>query len=181
MDKTVRKILSVVVASWALCQTTACQAAPDKQLQAAINDYHAHNFGAAIGKLQSANQKDPLTHYYLALSYQALSRISDAETEYLWGYRNSKDAALRYKSWQGLQGLARLKPAYSARSQAGTAYGAGSAGGATGDNGAGGVSLGAPKLPSLSSYKAERTFKASEPQQTPQVNFKFTPGCPRHR
>jgi hypothetical protein len=87
-------------------------AAPPQALKPAIQSYNARQYRQAIMQLKAmsgADANNPYTHYYLALSYQGLRQYAAAEQEYKWNYERSLDKDLRYKSWQGLQGLLATK------------------------------------------------------------------------
>jgi tetratricopeptide (TPR) repeat protein len=92
--------------------------AKNPAIQKGIEAYNAKSYAEALSFFEPASKaapKDELVHYYLGLTYQALNRNADAEREYGWNYRNGKDADLKYKSWQGLTSVARLR-----RGRAGT-------------------------------------------------------------
>lgn len=84
-------------------------AEPSPPVRQAIKAYQSKDYKGAIGALAHASAKDELAHYYRALCYQQLSDFKEAETEYLWDYNNARDKDLTYKSWQGLQGLSKIR------------------------------------------------------------------------
>jgi tetratricopeptide (TPR) repeat protein len=94
----------------AMCTSPAL--AGSKQFDAGVASYNARQYSEAVPLFQkalAANPKDEAAHYYLGLTYQAMGRRSDAEREYRWNYENGANKDLKYKSWQGLSGLAKVR------------------------------------------------------------------------
>jgi len=80
----------------------------------AVADYNAGKYGQAATAFESLKKQYPnnaLTHYYLALSRQAMGQMDKARVEYQWVSQYG-DASLK-----GLaaQGLARLSGGRSAQ------------------------------------------------------------------
>lgn len=106
-----KSAVSLALVLSALSQT-GCLASEKEDMKAAVASYNSKSYKQAITKLESVlrtNSKNELARYYLALSLQAVGRIGDAKREYLWNYENASNKDLRYKSWQGANGLARMK------------------------------------------------------------------------
>ena len=163
-----------VVASLMLLSSLACvvsaQAKADQSVEVkrGIAAYNGKNYAQALSSLQGTNS--PVGHYYRALSYQAMGRYAEAEHEYDWNYKNATDKDLSYKSWQGLQGLARMKSkraiASDTRSKATDSASSGEAGAST-QSGSAPIKYG---------YTPQ-----NQSNQPAGIKYTFTPGCPRHR
>ncbi|MBY0356771.1 MAG: hypothetical protein K2W82_02115 [Candidatus Obscuribacterales bacterium] len=83
-----------------------------KDLELAIKAYQAKNYGQALSlfkRLPSSQAEQPVAHYYLGLTYQALHQYERAQEQFLWNYRRGKDRDLAYKSWQALEGMKNIK------------------------------------------------------------------------
>jgi tetratricopeptide (TPR) repeat protein len=153
----------IAASTFALLALPAALAAPSVK-DKGIAAYNARDYATASSLLQqatSANSKDGMAHYYLALTYQAMGRRSDAEREYKWNYEHGTDKDLKYKSWQGLANLSRaLHSTAKAASTSGTA-------------GSGSVA----QAGFSSSPYSSRIEKGNGIRES--VNF--VPGCPNHR
>lgn len=93
-----------------------CLAGCPAELNGAVADYNAKKYSEAIAKLKkvsAANRNHPYTHYYLGLAYQAIGNWAGAKQEFKWNYDNSKDAAVRYRSWAAYTALEKAKPGLS--------------------------------------------------------------------
>lgn len=81
-------------------------------VQKAAQLYGAGNYAQALAILDEVGgveADNPYTRYYKALCYQGLNQIEAAQKEYYWLYQFCANADIRYKAWQGLQGLDRYK------------------------------------------------------------------------
>lgn len=94
---------------FALLDVTAVNAAPSRD--DAVKAFNAKKFSDARTQFQSvlqANPSDGVSHYYLALTYQSLRQMSQAQKEYEWVVANATDPALKTKAQLGLTNLAKL-------------------------------------------------------------------------
>lgn len=81
-------------------------AAPNLYAQA-VADYNAGKYGQAASAFETLKNQYPnnaLTHYYLALSRQALGQMNKAREEYQWVSQYG-DASLKGLATQGLARL----------------------------------------------------------------------------
>lgn len=93
---------------FALLAITAVNAAPSRD--DAVKAFNAKKFSAACSQFQSvlqATPNDAVSHYYLALTYQSLRQMAQAQKEYEWVATNASDPALKARAQQGLTNLAK--------------------------------------------------------------------------
>lgn len=114
MKDSANRVLSALAIAFTLAGPLPASyaASAPAELSSAIADYNAKKYSSAIAKLQkvsAANRDNPHTHYYLALSYQAIGNWSGAKREYKWNYDNSKDPDIRYRSWAAYTALEKSK------------------------------------------------------------------------
>jgi len=184
--RTTRRAI-VALAIVAFCaQTTfpAVASEPPPALKNAIAAYNAKQYGQAISQLNAATgaaANSPYKHYYLALSHQALGQFGEAEREYQWNYTRTLDQDLRYKSWQGLQGLASAKHVKASSLASGSSTGSsaatsGSSPTAVASSNSGGVSNSRPNNTSKFILDGSTRKNVANP-----YDFQWHPGCPRHR
>lgn len=98
-------------------------------LEEAISKYNGRQYGECLAKcrqLLPTGKATDKVHYYMGLSYVALTQVDAARTEYMWVYDHSKDKTLRYNAWLGLQNLQRysIKRAYSGSTTSGSHHSA---------------------------------------------------------
>jgi hypothetical protein len=156
----------------ASAQTLQAKTEQSPEVQRSIAAYNSRNYAQAVAALKGTNSS--LGHYYRALSYQALGRYTDAQYEYEWNYRKSTDKALRYQSWQGLQGLAKMRTSRSAASEANATAVLNAAAGDPSQN---------TIIPVANSAKPIKFgyTPQNESNQHAGISYTFTPGCGRHR
>ena len=91
---------------------SSAQAAPEKAppgYSGAVGEFNQRRYPAAIEKLNGVLRSHPshtMSHYYLALSYQATNQITSAQSEYNWVYENSTDPKIKYNSAVALNQIA---------------------------------------------------------------------------
>jgi hypothetical protein len=71
----------------------------------AVNQYNTRHYNVAVERLNSVLATQPdhvMSHYYLALSYQALNQIGSARAEYNWINTHAVDARLRHNAQYAL-------------------------------------------------------------------------------
>lgn len=167
--------IPTLLATMLLCanaQTLQAKTQQSPELQRGIAAYNSRNYAQAVTELKGTNSC--LGHYYKALSYQALGRYTDAQYEYEWNYRKATDKALRYQSWQGLQGLAKMKARRGSTSEASATAAVDAAAGDPSQN---------TVIPVASSAKPIKFgyTPQNESNQHAGISYTFTPGCGRHR
>ena len=75
-----------------------------------VHLYNQRQYASALAKFKELvrkNPKDNKSHYYMALCYQGLNQIRQAQAEYMWVYTNGTDARLKYNSWLAISNIDR--------------------------------------------------------------------------
>lgn len=154
-----------------LTASIACAASygHSANLDQAIADYNNRDYRAAIAKLNTADQKNSLVHYYLAMSYQSIGSFEEAEKQYSWVYRNTKDNRLRAQSLQGLQALSNVKL---------NAVQVASSDGGNSNDSKSAVPKALAKFSKPFYHDAHGNPVSSDPGKW--FNMEWRPGCPRH-
>jgi tetratricopeptide (TPR) repeat protein len=81
----------------------------------AVQKYKLRQYSAALVDFQTvlrANPRDPTTHYYMALCYQAMNQVALARQQYEW-VASSNDATLRGYASSGLAQLQKFPSSYT--------------------------------------------------------------------
>lgn len=108
--KALAAVVSIFLAVIALVATSRAQAESSVK-DAAVQSYKAKRYSEAAAQFQTAvnaNPKDEASHYWLALSYQQLRQMAQAQKEYEWVVANATDKGLKAQAQQGLNNLSRL-------------------------------------------------------------------------
>lgn len=77
-----------------------------------VKAYNARQYANALARFQQAARvapTDPLTHYYMGLSYQGLNQFSLAKQQYEYVYATSKNNGLRASCSAALASLSRYQ------------------------------------------------------------------------
>ena len=80
----------------------------------AVQKYKLRQYSAALVDFQTvlrANPRDAMTHYYMALCYQAMNQVSLAKQQYEW-VAGSNDTTLRGYASSGLAQLQKFPSSY---------------------------------------------------------------------
>jgi thioredoxin 1 len=108
--KVLAAIASFCVVVFAVVSMSTASAEPSPR-DGAVKAYKAKKYSDAAAQFQAciqSNPNDDVSHYYLALSYQQLNQLPDAQREYQWVMSSSADAGLKEKARLGLDSLAKL-------------------------------------------------------------------------
>lgn len=93
----------------------------DAGFNQAVATYNAGKYSVALAQLQTVSQKypsDPLTRYYMALCYQHLNQVGQAQTLYTWVEKYARSPELKAKARAGLDSMNQYS---SARTHPGSA------------------------------------------------------------
>lgn len=95
--------------------------AADAGFNQAVAMYNAGKYSVALAQFQTVSQKypsDPLTRYYMALCYQHLNQVGQAQSLYTWVEKYARSPGLKEKARAGLDSMNQYS---SARSHPGSA------------------------------------------------------------